>query len=203
MAQESEKSTSDLASLGEEALKTLKEKWGKLIGNFTFDDIIKELKQRGRDPRNPFKAFHFREDICEVKDLEKDMVCPGLVANVTDFGAFIDIGVQQEGLLHRSQIPRRFFGDTKQALTLGKQVQVKILEVDKEKNQMWLTLLESETSKQRPKKTSHRTKFSKGKKASREDGKKGRGQGGPSRGKPRRPSTPFNNPFEALTELKK
>ena len=74
------------------------------VGAFTFDDIVKELEKPGRDPRAGFVPFAFRADIHALKDLEPGMVCPGIVTNVTNFGAFVDIGVHQDGLVHISQL---------------------------------------------------------------------------------------------------
>jgi len=75
------------------------------IGTFTLADIIAELEKPGRDPRAGFVSFSFRPDIHAVADLQPGMVCPGIVTNVTNFGAFVDIGVHQDGLVHISQRP--------------------------------------------------------------------------------------------------
>ena len=74
------------------------------VGAFTFDDIVKELEKPGRDPRESFVPFAFRDDVHQLADLKPGMVCPGIVTNVTNFGAFVDIGVHQDGLVHISQI---------------------------------------------------------------------------------------------------
>lgn len=122
-------------------LEVLRPKWTQLIGDYTFDDIIRELNKPGRDPRNPFKVFQFREDIHEVTDLKEGMICPGIVTNVTNFGAFIDIGVHQDGLVHISQLAHNFVDDPRKVVTPGDQVTVRILGVDKDKNQISLTML--------------------------------------------------------------
>ena len=110
------------------------------IGEFTFRDIIQELEKPGRDPRDAFVPFSFRDDIFEMKDLKPEMVCPGIVTNVTNFGAFVDIGVHQDGLVHISQLADRFVKDPRQAVSPGDQVRVKVLEVNLEKNQISLTM---------------------------------------------------------------
>ncbi|MFN8943321.1 MAG: helix-hairpin-helix domain-containing protein, partial [Pseudobdellovibrionaceae bacterium] len=108
MAQDLGVSISDLIGEGAKKLLEHRSKWAKLVGEFTFDDIIKELEKPGRDPRDPFKVFSFRDDIFEVKDLKQDMICPGIVTNVTNFGAFVDIGVHQDGLVHISELSHEF-----------------------------------------------------------------------------------------------
>ncbi|HEX7665813.1 MAG TPA: Tex family protein [Polyangiaceae bacterium] len=110
------------------------------VGPFTADDIVTELERPGRDPRDPFTAFQFREDIHEVKDLTAGMSCPGIVTNVTNFGAFIDIGVHQDGLVHVSQLADRFVKDPREVVSPGDQVTVRVLEVNLAKNQIALTM---------------------------------------------------------------
>jgi uncharacterized protein len=110
------------------------------VGEFTAADVIAELEKPGRDPRDVFVPFSFREDIHELKDLKADMICPGVVTNVTNFGAFVDIGVHQDGLVHISQISERFIKDPKDAVSPGQRVTVKVLEVNLEKKQISLTI---------------------------------------------------------------
>ncbi len=110
------------------------------IGEYTFKDILAELEKPGRDPRDPFVPFSFRDDIFAVKDLQPGMVCPGIVTNVTNFGAFVDIGVHQDGLVHISQLSDRFLKDPRDAVNPGDQVKVKVLEVNQEKKQISLTM---------------------------------------------------------------
>jgi uncharacterized protein len=110
------------------------------VGPFTFADIVLELERPGRDPRDPFVAFQFREDIHELKDLTPGMTCPGIVTNVTNFGAFVDIGVHQDGLVHVSQIADRFIKDPREAVSPGDHVTVRVLEVNLAKNQIALTM---------------------------------------------------------------
>jgi protein Tex len=119
-----------------EVLDALK---GKL-GEFTFSDVLDELEKPGRDPRSAFVPFSFRDDIFSVKDLEPAMICPGIVTNVTNFGAFVDIGVHQDGLVHISQLSNTFVKDPRDAVSPGDRVTVKVLEVNKDKNQISLTM---------------------------------------------------------------
>ena len=110
------------------------------VGQFTFDDIVKELERPGRDPRDPFVVWTFRADIHELKDLNPGMTCPGIVTNVTNFGAFVDIGVHQDGLVHVSQLADRFVKDPRDVVGPGDRVTVRVLEVNVAKNQIALTM---------------------------------------------------------------
>jgi uncharacterized protein len=110
------------------------------VGEFSFDDIVKELERPGRDPRESFVVWSFRDDIHELKDLTPGMVCPGIVTNVTNFGAFVDIGVHQDGLVHISQLADRFVKDPREVVSPGDRVSVRVLEVNLAKNQIALTM---------------------------------------------------------------
>ncbi len=213
MAKDVNLSISKLATpAGLASLKDKKEKWVKLVGEFTFNDIVSELEKPGRDPRDPYKIFKFRDDIHEVKDLKKDMICPGIVTNVTNFGAFVDIGVHQDGLVHISHLSHQFVDDPQKVVSPGDQVQVKVLDVDSEKSQISLSML----LKAKPKvaiNPSAKKKTKASRKAGGQKGKDGKfkrpnkGTGKPNRGnnnKPRRgPKPAFNNPFAALGDFKK
>jgi uncharacterized protein len=120
----------------QELASSLREK----LGEFTFDDVLKELEKPGRDPRDAFVPFSYRDDIFEVKDLQPNMICPGIVTNVTNFGAFVDIGVHQDGLVHISQLSNVFVKDPRDVVSPGDRVVVKVLEVNREKNQISLTM---------------------------------------------------------------
>ena len=110
------------------------------LGAFTFEDVVKELEKPGRDPRETFVPFSFREEIRELKDLVAGMTCPGIVTNVTNFGAFVDIGVHQDGLVHVSQLSDRFVRDPREVVNPGDRVQVKVLGVDLAKGRISLTM---------------------------------------------------------------
>jgi len=110
------------------------------IGLPTLDDIVKELSKPGRDPRDELPAPMLRSDILDIKDLKPDMVLKGTVRNVIDFGAFIDIGVHQDGLVHISQICDKYIKHPSEVLKVGDVVDVKILSVEPEKNRISLTM---------------------------------------------------------------
>jgi uncharacterized protein len=141
----------DLKSLVGEESQMLNEKtaFKEEVGPFTFEDILMELKKPGRDPRDPFVPFEFRPDINEIKDLKEGMVCPGLVTNVTHFGAFVDIGVHQDGLVHLSQLADRFIKDPREVVSPGDKVEVRVLSIDLAKNQIFLSM-KKEQKIQRP-----------------------------------------------------
>jgi len=100
------------------------------FGIETVGDILAELKKPGRDPRQKFEAVHFKEGVHKPEDLEIGMELQGIVTNVTDFGAFVDIGVHQDGLVHLSEISHTFVKNPSQVLSVGQAVQVKVLSVD-------------------------------------------------------------------------
>ena len=131
---------------GAKKLLELRTKWATIVGEYTFDDIIRELEKPGRDPRDPFKAFSFRDDIFEVKDLKESMICPGIVTNVTNFGAFVDIGVHQDGLVHISALSQKFVDDPRKVVNPGDQVTVRVLGVDRDKNQISLSMILDENA---------------------------------------------------------
>ncbi len=110
------------------------------IGLPTLKDIIKELESKGRDPRKEFTPVDFSENINSLEDVKEGMELPGIVTNVTAFGAFVDIGVHQDGLVHTSQLSKTFVKDPHQIVSVGQNVQVKVLEVIKEKKQIRLTM---------------------------------------------------------------
>ena len=120
------------------------------VGAFTFDDIVKELEKPGRDPREGFVPFAFREDIHQLADLKTGMECPGIVTNVTNFGAFVDIGVHQDGLVHISQMGDRFVKDPRGTVNPGDRVQVRVLKVDLAKKQISLTMKTAVSAERRP-----------------------------------------------------
>lgn len=100
------------------------------IGMPTLNDIMRELARPGLDPREKFEAFAFTEGVNELKDLVPGMVLPGIVTNVTQFGAFVDIGVHQDGLVHISQLCDRFVKDPNEIVKVQQKVQVRVLDID-------------------------------------------------------------------------
>ena len=109
------------------------------IGLPTLDDIIEELKKPGRDPRSEIKEFKFA-DVRSIEDLSEGMVVPGIVTNITRFGAFVDIGVKQDGLVHISNMAKGFVKDPGDVVKLHQHVKVKIIGVDIERNRIQLSL---------------------------------------------------------------
>jgi uncharacterized protein len=99
-------------------------------GSFTVADILEELKKPGRDPRDQFVAPSFSESVREFADVQPDMVLEGVVTNVTKFGAFVDIGVHQDGLVHISELSNKFIKDPSEAVKAGQIVKVKVLSAD-------------------------------------------------------------------------
>jgi uncharacterized protein len=193
LAQKLGKNVRELMGSGVELLKkdkTLKEE----IGGFTFDDIVRELEKPGRDPRDPFVVFQYRDDIFEVKDLKPGMVCPGIVTNVTNFGAFVDIGVHQDGLVHISQLSNRYIKDPREAVSPGDRVQVRVLEVNLDKNQISLSMKDAKAAAPRQERPAQKPQ--------------GRPHPGhrpqPQQSRPKVPPKPAftNNPFAGLAAMK-
>jgi len=112
------------------------------IGMPTLKDIVKELANPGRDPRKEFQAFSFDDTIHEIKDLVPGMKVPGIVTNVTAFGAFVDIGVHQDGLVHISQMADRFVKDPNEIVTVRQTIIVTVLEVDMKRKRISLSMKE-------------------------------------------------------------
>ncbi len=106
----------------------------------TVTDILSELEKPGRDPRGAFQTAHFREGVEELSDLSPGMVLEGVVSNVTNFGAFIDVGVHQDGLVHISQMADHYVNDPREVVKAGEIVKVKILEVDLNRRRISLTM---------------------------------------------------------------
>jgi uncharacterized protein len=110
------------------------------FGEFTVRDIISELEKPGRDPRPEFKTAEFKEGIETVKDLKPEMILEGVITNVTNFGAFVDIGVHQDGLVHISAITNKFIKDPREVVKTGEVVRVKVMEVDIPRNRIALSM---------------------------------------------------------------
>ena len=166
----------------------------KELGSFTFADIIAELEKPGRDPRESFAPFSYRQDIHTLDDLQPGMVCPGIVTNVTNFGAFVDIGVHQDGLVHISQLADRFVKDPREVVNAGDHVSVRVIEVKLDKQQIALSM-----------KSGAEGTRGQGEQASspRDDRRGGaRPQATRTPVPPPQPNEPFNNPFAGLEKLR-
>ena len=113
------------------------------VGAYTLADILAELEKPGRDPRDQFEAIEYRDDVNELEDLRTGMVLPGVVTNVTNFGAFVDVGVHQDGLVHVSQIADRYIANPAEVLKVGQQVRVKVMDVDVQRRRIGLSIREA------------------------------------------------------------
>jgi uncharacterized protein len=123
-------------------------------GSYTLEDILAELRKPGRDPRDKFVAPQFREEVCTIEDVQAGMVLEGVVTNVTKFGAFVDIGVHQDGLVHISELSSRFIKDPSEAVKTGQIVKVKVLYVEVKAKRIALSIkaLSVPTSRPAPRK---------------------------------------------------
>lgn len=110
------------------------------VGLPTLNDILKELDKPGRDPRKEFEIFKFQEGVNEIKDLREGMRLPGIVTNVTNFGAFVDIGVHQDGLVHISQLADTFVDDPNKIVKVAQKVMVTVVEVDAQRKRIALSM---------------------------------------------------------------
>lgn len=109
------------------------------VGHFTLNDILGELKKPGRDPRATFEPPKFRDDVRTLEDVKPGMELEGVVTNVTAFGAFVDVGVHQDGLVHVSQLADRFVKDPSEVVKVGEKIRVRVLEVDLGRKRISLT----------------------------------------------------------------
>jgi uncharacterized protein len=125
-----------------EMLKTLKPELfaNDKFGVITVKDILSELEKPGRDPRPDFKVARFNEGVEDIADLREGMVLEGTVSNVAAFGAFVDLGVHQDGLVHVSQLSHKFVNDAREIVKTGDIVKVKVLEVDVARKRISLTM---------------------------------------------------------------
>ena len=123
-------------------LKTLKPDLfaNEKFGVITVKDILAELEKPGRDPRPDFKVARFNDGVEDIKDLKEGMILEGTVSNVAQFGAFIDLGVHQDGLVHVSQLAHKFVNDAREVVKTGDIVKVKVMEVDVERKRIGLSM---------------------------------------------------------------
>ncbi|MBN8674584.1 MAG: RNA-binding transcriptional accessory protein [Chitinophagales bacterium] len=124
-----------------------KEFVSETIGQFTIEDILKELEKPGRDPRSPIEEFRFADGVSTMEDLKPGMKIPGIVTNITNFGAFVDVGVKQDGLVHISHLANRYISDPNEAVKLGQKVMATVLEVDIARKRIALSLKEGESGR--------------------------------------------------------
>lgn len=149
------------------------------VGELTLKDIIDELKKPGRDPREQFEEVGFREDVMTMNDLKEGMELKGIVTNVTAFGAFVDIGVHQDGLVHISQLADRYIKDPAEVVQAGDRIDVRVLEIDLKRKRISLSAKKQQSEKPR-------------------GPRKKNGQKRPMNNQPQKPRGFTNNPFADL-----
>ena len=110
------------------------------VGMYTLGDIREELRKPGRDPRDKFVAAKWRDDVKEIADLKPGMTLEGVVTNVTRFGAFVDVGVHQDGLVHVSELANRFVKDASEVVKVGQIVKVQVLYADPKAKRIALSM---------------------------------------------------------------
>jgi uncharacterized protein len=110
------------------------------VGMPTLTDILKELEKPGRDPREQIEEFEFAQGIETIDDLHEGMELPGIITNITAFGAFVDIGVHQDGLVHISQLANKYVKDPNEVVKLHQHVRVRVVEVDRRRNRISLSM---------------------------------------------------------------
>jgi uncharacterized protein len=125
-----------------EILKTLRPELfaNEKFGVITVKDILGELEKPGRDPRPDFKVARFNDGVEDIRDLQPGMVLEGTVSNVAAFGAFVDLGVHQDGLVHVSQLSHKFTSDAREVVKTGDIVRVRVVEIDVERKRIGLTM---------------------------------------------------------------
>ena len=106
----------------------------------TLKDIMKEIEKPGRDPRNQIQVFSFAPDIHDIDDLREGMILPGIISNITNFGCFVDIGIHEKGLVHISEIADKYISDPSEVVSLHQQVNVKVLQIDRARKRISLSL---------------------------------------------------------------
>jgi uncharacterized protein len=111
------------------------------VGLPTLNDIMQELDKPGRDPRNTIKVFEFDPNVQGIGDLKEGMILPGIVGNITNFGAFVDIGIKENGLVHLSQLAERYISDPTEVVSIHQHVMVKVLNIDMERKRVGLSMI--------------------------------------------------------------
>jgi uncharacterized protein len=173
---------------------------GPDLGEMTLEDILAELEKPSRDPRGDFTAPAYREDLQKLEDVKEGMVLQGVVTNVTAFGAFVDVGVHQDGLVHVSQLSTRFIKDPSEAVKVGDRLTVKVLTVDLVRKRLALSVRAvtegtSAPSVGAPRSSGSEARPTAGGARPPPAGKPGGGKA-PASQKPS--AEPFNNPFRNL-----
>jgi len=110
------------------------------VGLPTLEDIMDELAKPGRDPRNKFELFEFTKGVERIEDLREGMILPGIITNITAFGAFVDVGIHQDGLVHVSEMADKFVRDPNEVVELNQKVSVKVLKIDIQRRRISLSM---------------------------------------------------------------
>jgi uncharacterized protein len=148
------------------------------IGLPTLEDIIKELEEPGRDPRSIFKAVNFASGLQSLKDIKVGLCLPGIVNSLTDFGAFVDLGIPVKGLIHKSKMSKTFVRHPSDVVKIGEEVNVTVIEIDVNKKRLQLSLINTHEQRHGPPPIRFQSP------------------------KVNQATIPLNNPFESLKELK-
>ena len=112
-----------------------------VVGLPTLQDIMQELEKPGRDPRKTIKVFEFDKNVRTIADLREGMILPGIVGNITNFGAFVDIGIKENGLVHRSQLAERYISDPTEIVSIHQHVMVRVMNVDTDRKRIQLSMI--------------------------------------------------------------
>ncbi len=167
------------------------------VGLPTLNDIMAELDKPGRDPRQDFEVFAFAEGVNKISDLTAGMKLPGIVTNVTAFGAFVDVGVHQDGLVHISQLANRFIKDPSKVVKVQQKVKVTVLDVDLKRDRISLSM---KGPAEKPRTVSKAKQSQNKKPSAQRPPKEAPKKQAPK--KVKRENTPFNNPFADLLKNK-
>jgi uncharacterized protein len=153
MANDLSCSVNDLIKNAEERKKINPKKYiSEKAGEFTINDILKELEKPGRDPRSVIEEFRFDETIKSIEDVKVGITIPGIVTNITNFGAFVDIGVKQDGLIHISQLSNSYISDPNAVVKLQQHIMVTVMEVDVPRKRISLSMKSDEKQKNQERK---------------------------------------------------
>ena len=112
-----------------------------IVGLPTLQDIMQELEKPGRDPRKTIKVFEFDKNVRTIADLREGMILPGIVGNITNFGAFVDIGIKENGLVHLSQLAERYISDPTEIVSIHQHVMVRVMNVDTDRKRIQLSMI--------------------------------------------------------------
>ena len=151
MAKDQHCSVSDLISDATKRSQIdIKQYVSEEVGLPTLTDIMKELEKPGRDPREQIEEFEFDNSVQTIEDLHEGMELPGIVTNITNFGAFVDIGVHQDGLVHVSQLANKYVSDPTQVVRLHQHVRVRVIGVDLRRQRISLSMKNMNKKKRQP-----------------------------------------------------